>query len=100
MTDEKISEIYSETITAIRELRMDSSDEEKEELYKIINKNKNYLGFDNFEAEMISYWKIKDLELEIHKNIRMASQGSNSISLKDLQEKLEEEPTFIEQFNF
>lgn len=96
----KISEIYFETINAIDNLKINSTDEEKEELFKTINKNKTYLGFDNFEAEMLSYGAIKDLELAINKNIRIAKEGTNNPILQDLQELIKEEPEFLEQFNF
>ncbi|KZX16669.1 hypothetical protein MBCUT_07070 [Methanobrevibacter cuticularis] len=101
MTDKKISEIYTETIKAIRDFQPGKTTEkEKDRIFNTINENKKYLGFDHFNPNLMTYERIKELEHDIHDNIVMASHGSQFVFLSDLKKKLKEEPSFLEQFNF
>lgn len=99
MIDRKISEIYQETITAIDKLKPSMSWEEEEKIYKIIIKNKNDLGL-QLNLYVMNYEQLKSIPTIINKNIEMATKSYESVHLKTLKRKLEEEPSFIEQFNF
>ncbi|KZX17123.1 hypothetical protein MBCUT_03550 [Methanobrevibacter cuticularis] len=62
MTDKKVSEIYGETIKAIRDFKLEiTTEKEKQEIFNIINENKKYLGFDYFNSNLMSYERIRKL---------------------------------------
>ena len=95
----KISEIYQETIESINKLKPDMTIEKQNEIFDIILKNRDYLGI-TFNPRLMSLDRIKELNIDIIDNIELASRDSKLVKLRKLKRKMDEEPSFIKQFNF
>jgi hypothetical protein len=96
---EKLSEIYNETITAVKNYNPNMSLEEKEKFYNIIKKNKRSLGL-HVNPRVMTYDEIKIIPSLIDRNIRMSMKCDDLSFLKELKRLLEEDPDFKESFNF
>jgi len=97
--NKKISEIYKETKTAIKKLRPNMELKERNKIYDTILKNREYLGI-TFNPYVMNEERIKELNIDIIDNIEMASRNTQLLKLRKLKRKIEEEPSFIQQFNF
>lgn len=95
----KISTIYEETITAVKNLNHNMTFKEKEKSLKIINQNKKYFGL-TINPYVMSFKELKNIPILITDHIEMAKRNRNIISLKILKKKIKEEPKFIKKFNF
>lgn len=95
----KISTIYNETLTAVKNLKQNMSFEEKEKILKIIDQNKKYFGL-TINVDVMSFEELKNIPILIMDHVEMTKRNRDIISLKILKKKIEEEPEFMERFNF
>ena len=77
----KISNIYEETINAIKNLNHNMTFKEKEKSLKIINQNKKYFGL-TINPYVMSFKELKNIPILIRDHIKMEKRNRNIIGQK------------------
>nr|WP_302577965.1 hypothetical protein [Methanobrevibacter arboriphilus] len=95
----KISTVYDETITTINSLKEDMSSKEREEILETLKNNKDYFGL-TINPYVMTFKELKNIPILIIDHLEMYKRGFNLVTFTLMKEKIKEEPSFLERFNF